>query len=89
MSGEINKRIKDIQTAASPEKMAAFAHDHLVKITPKDSGNAKSKTVLKKDEVHANYAYAKRLDENWSQQTKGKGLIQPTLDAVVGHIDKI
>ena len=89
MSGEINRRIREIQANSSPEKMAAFAHDHLVKITPKDTGNAKNKTTLNKDEVHANYAYAKRLDENWSKQTKGKGLIQPTLDAVVGYIDKI
>lgn len=89
MSGEINKRIREIESKVAADKLANIAHDHLRKITPVDSGNARKKTTVSKDQVHADYAYAERLDKNWSPQTKGQGLIEPTLAAVQGYIDKI
>jgi hypothetical protein len=89
MSGEINTRIREIVTKADPLKMAKIAYDHLQKITPIDKGNARKQTKLDRDVVHADYAYAQRLDQNWSPQTKNKGLIQPTLEEVQKNIDNI
>ena len=54
------------------------------KITPKRSGNAKKRTVLKKNIILARYPYAERLDNGWSKQAP-KGMFDPT----VKHIRKI
>lgn len=54
------------------------------KITPKDTGNARRKTRLRKDEIQARYPYAERLDEGYSRQAP-KGMFEPTVD----HIKKV
>jgi hypothetical protein len=56
--------------------------------TPKRSGDAKKKTKLKGDTIHANYPYAKRLDEGWSKQAPN-GISEPTEKALDEHLDKI
>lgn len=53
------------------------AYDHFVSITPKDKGNARRNTQLKGSTIHANYAYAQRLDEGYSKQAP-KGMTEPT-----------
>lgn len=46
-------------------------------LTPKLTGNARSRTQLRSKEIVADYPYAQRLDDNWSTQTKGQGIVAP------------
>jgi len=47
------------------------------RLTPIDSGNARNRTILTQNEIQADYPYAQRLDNNWSKQTKGQGIVAP------------
>ncbi|CAB4153401.1 hypothetical protein UFOVP623_22 [uncultured Caudovirales phage] len=53
------------------------AFNEFVKETPIRSGNARRNTKLVGDEIRANYPYAKRLDEGYSQQSPD-GMVKPT-----------
>ena len=45
-------------------------------------GNARRRTELKRDEIHANYPYAYRLDkERWSTQAPN-GMSKPTIEYI-------
>lgn len=63
------------------------AHKFLKKETPIDSGNARKKTKLRGDTIKSDYAYAKRLDEGWSNQAP-KGFTEPTIKEIDRLIDK-
>jgi len=52
-------------------------HRYFVSITPIDTGNARRSTTLSGKTIHANYPYAKRLDEGWSKQAP-TGMVKPT-----------
>lgn len=58
------------------------------KNTPKKTGNAKRKTTLKKDTIHANYDYAQPLDDGWSKK-KPQGMSKPTIDYIKKRLRKI
>jgi hypothetical protein len=70
------------------DKVPQQAYNFWVKNTPKDTGNARRKTRLKKDTIEANYAYAERLDTGWSKQAPD-GMSKPTEQFVKDRIDKI
>lgn len=53
------------------------AHDKYVELTPRRSGNARSKTVLKNQTIEANYPYAERLDQGWSKIQAPQGMTVP------------
>lgn len=53
--------------------------DYFKDITPKATGNARSKTSTKDNVIKGDYAYAGRLDEGYSRQAP-KGMSDPTLD---------
>lgn len=53
-------------------------HRAWTKVTPKDTGNARNRTVLVNNTIEARYPYAKRLDQGWSKQSP-QGMYQPTL----------
>lgn len=55
------------------------AHQQFVELTPKDTGNARSKTKLNRNVIEADYAYAKRLDKGYSKQSP-KGMTAPLRD---------
>jgi hypothetical protein len=44
------------------------AHAEFVSLTPRRSGNAQRNTRLVNNVIHADYAYAQRLDTGWSSQ---------------------
>lgn len=87
MANEIMKRLDKIQQVANPTKLAKEAYNYFVSITPIDSGNARRNTTLQGDEIHANYPYAKRLDQGWSEQAP-KGMTKPTEKFVSAYIRK-
>lgn len=86
--GDILKRFKEIEQAANPQAMAQVAFKTWVKYTPIDTGNARSKTRLNGTEIHADYAYAVRLDNGWSKQFKGQGMTKPTLAELKKYVQK-
>lgn len=45
-------------------------------LTPIRSGNARRRTTLSGNTIEANYPYAQRLDEGWSNQAP-RGIIRP------------
>ena len=49
--------------------------------TPIRTGNARRKTRLKNKQIQANYPYAQRLDEGWSNQSPD-GMVKPTLEFI-------
>ena len=49
-----------------------------INVTPRRSGNAKSKTRYNSTEIVGDYAYAGRLDDGWSKQAP-EGMVDPTL----------
>lgn len=48
-------------------------------------GNARRKTVLRGNQIEANYPYAQRLEEGWSSQAP-KGMTEPTLEDVRKYV---
>lgn len=81
------KKLREIQVMLNSEKLAEEGAKFMKKITPIDTGNARRNTYHEGDTIHANYPYAKRLDEGWSKQNK-KGLIDPTIKHLQDLINK-
>lgn len=70
------------------QKLPREAYAFWVKETPIRSGNARKNTTLKGDTIHANYAYAQRLDEGYSRQAP-KGMVQPTVEFLQRRIAQL
>ena len=101
MSNEIQRRIMQIQKDAAADELAKVGYAAWIAKTPVGKpalwksgvapkgytpGNAKKKTSLKGNTIHANYAYATRLDNGWSKQFGGQGMSKPALDAVAAYV---
>lgn len=60
------------------ERLPERALEYFRAQTPMKTGNARRNTNLENgDTIHADYAYAQRLDEGWSQQAP-LGMTKPT-----------
>lgn len=53
-----------------------------------NGGNARRNTNLRGNTVTANYPYAQRLEDNWSPQTRGQGIIAPTEVAIQKEVNQ-
>jgi hypothetical protein len=87
MSGEIVKRINQLEKALDPNNLAREAYDYFKDITPVRSGNARRSTSLQGDEIQADYAYAQRLDDGYSPQAP-RGMTKPTEKFIQEYIRK-
>ena len=87
MTGEIVKRINELEQALDPNKLAKDAYNYFKKETPIRSGNARSRTRLQGDEIQADYAYAQRLDSGYSSQSP-QGMTKPTEKFIQEYIRK-
>jgi hypothetical protein len=68
-----------------------FAQEAMKSYTPKafvNGGNARRNTNLRGNTVVADYPYAQRLEDNWSPQTRGQGIIAPTEAAIQREVDR-
>ena len=70
------------------DKVPAQAHTFFKAHTPIKTGNARSRTVLKKDTIVAAYPYAQPLDDGRSRQAPD-GMTKPTEAFVQRTTDKI
>lgn len=82
----ITDRLNKVLGTLNSKTIAVEAHKKFVSVTPIRSGNARRKTKLNNTTIDANYAYAQRLEDNYSEQTRGKGMIQPTLDHIRDYV---
>ena len=82
ISTNIAKKIAQLD--AVPGQAYTFFKAH----TPIRTGNARSRTVLKKDTIIAAYPYAQRLDDGYSRQAPD-GMTKPTEAFVQKTTDKI
>lgn len=79
-SSNLNRRLRRINEFA--RTLPRDMHEVFVRTTPIDTGNARSKTDLRGNEIQANYPYAVRLEkESWSRQAPN-GMSEPTIDWV-------
>lgn len=64
-----------------------IAYNHWIANTPKDQGNARDKTKLNGDIIHADYPYATYLDKGASRQAP-RGMSKPTSERVKQYTDQ-
>lgn len=83
-----SKRLAELDQFLDPVKIAAEGTRFLRSITPIRSGNARRNTIQVGSDIHAAYPYAVPLDQNHSKQTRGQGLIEPTLAHLEEYINQ-
>lgn len=71
MTASLDKIKRDLSTVPNE------VYNYWKSITPIRTGNARRKTKLKGDTIHANYPYAVPLDEGYSKQAP-KGMTKPS-----------
>jgi hypothetical protein len=81
-------RLNQIKAGLAPNKIIDEAYPVFVKNTPIDTGYARRHTTKNSSEIHANYPYAKRLDQGWSKQSP-RGMVEPTIQAIRSYIKKL
>ena len=86
VKNSITPSINNIQSKL--EGLAKQAYTEFVKQTPVRSGNARRRTKLQKNTIVADYPYARRLDEGYSQQSP-QGMSKPTEEFIKVQLDKI
>lgn len=69
------------------ESLPQDALKEFVKNTPRRSGNARRSTRLDKTTIVADYPYAQRLDEGYSQKSPD-GMTQPTQDWIEQEVNR-
>ncbi len=97
MSGEINRRLDQLNSLLKEDELADFAFKRFRSYTPIKTGNAFRNTTLRKNEIQTNYDYARVLDEGRGfrdGQMRGsvqapKGMTEPTVKDLLKHIEKI
>lgn len=86
MAGEINRRLIELSKDLDQRVLLDEAHKFFKDATPIDQGNAKRNTRKQgNDTVHADYAYATRLNKGWSNQARD-GMAKPTMDHLQKYI---
>ena len=68
-------------------KLAEIAFAKFKDVTPVDNGNAKRSTKLEGNEIIADYPYATRLENGYSEQAP-KGMSEPTIDFIRAYVYK-
>jgi hypothetical protein len=72
---DFRKKTQRMQT--SLQQLPKEAADHFRSITPIRSGNARRRTQLRGQTIAADYPYAERLDQGYSDQAP-QGMTEPT-----------
>ena len=89
MSGEINRRLDQLSKQLDQRKLLDEGYRVFKDVTPIDQGNAKRSTRKQgSDSIHADYAYAKRLNQGWSNQARD-GMAKPTVEHLQKYIKSV
>lgn len=101
MSNDIQRRLNQIKRDLTAEKLAEVAYDYFrdgkrvggvqgvgnFNGTPIVTGNARKNTKLAGEKISAQYPYAQRLDQGYSNQAPN-GMSAPTIEYIKKYIDK-
>lgn len=101
MGDKILRRLQEIEQIIDQDQLVQMAFDHFKKITPVGDparwksnpppgyrpGTARRNTKRNQDEIHADYAYAVRLNTGWSKQAPD-GMSKPTIEEIRRYIKK-
>jgi hypothetical protein len=87
MSGAFSLRVAEIKNILNANQMAKLALPTFLVNTPIKTGNARSHTSVRNDEIRADYAYATRLDDGYSKQ-RPNGMTRPTIKFLQDYIKK-
>jgi hypothetical protein len=89
MAGEFNRRLDQLSKELDQRKLLDEAYTVFKDVTPIDQGNAKRSTRKKgNDTIHADYAYAGRLNRGWSNQARD-GMAKPTIEHLQKYIKSV
>ena len=80
--------MKQLQKDITADQIIKAGYPVFVEHTPVKSGNAKRHTFKDATSIHADYAYAKRLDNGWSKQSPG-GMTKPAIVAMRDYVQKV
>lgn len=83
---EFEQLVDDLE--GIPTNLIKLGGDYFKSITPVRSGNARRRTSTYGDTIHADYPYAQRLDQGYSNQAP-KGMSEPTIDYIDRELDRI
>lgn len=83
---QFNRQMAEAKAAL--DDLPEFAEKTMKEKTPYREGNARRNTNLQGNTVVADYPYAQRLEDNYSSQTKGKGIIGPTEKAIQDEVNR-
>lgn len=76
--------------ASAVQEIAQATHQALVHHTPIDTGNARRnwRTQVRRDGFTSEnrVPYIERLENNWSKQTRGRGIVRPALNSIKGKL---
>ena len=78
-------RLNFINKEITNKKLIDVGYPVFLKNTPVRSGYARRHTLRDDDEIKAEYPYAKKLDQGYSQQSP-KGMVNPTITAIRQYI---
>lgn len=99
---KINDRLNKVLEVLDDRNISKVAYDAYKDFTPVGDpnrwkskraprgyrpGNARRKTVLRGNEIQANYPYAQRLEEGWSSQAPD-GMTEPTIESIRDYVYK-
>jgi hypothetical protein len=88
MVNKITQAIEQIQKDLDPVLVARLAYPVFYKNTPRRSGNARNNTKLNKNTIQADYPYAQRLDQGYSDQSPN-GMTEPTAKWFENYVKKV
>lgn len=86
---QFNKQMSKALNAL--DDLPEFAETTMKAFTPIAAvrgGNARRNTNLQGNTITADYPYAQRLEDNWSPQTRGRGIIAPTEAAIQREVER-
>lgn len=82
----IADRLNRITHTLNSNQLTQVAYTAFVANTPIKTGNARRNTRIQGNSIKADYPYAQRLEDNYSPQTKGQGIVNPTLQALRDYV---
>ena len=83
----ISKKLNVTIQTLNDHKLARVAYEKFKDVTPVDKGNARRNTKLAGNEIVADYAYATRLENGYSDQAP-EGMSKPTIDFIRAYVYK-
>tara|TARA_R110000868_G_scaffold372176_1_gene635995 strand:+ start:487 stop:765 length:279 start_codon:yes stop_codon:yes gene_type:complete len=83
----INKKLNKVIKTLNDDKLAKVGYTKFVSVTPVDNGNARRNTKLEGNEIVADYPYATKLENGYSNQAP-KGMTEPTIEFIRQYVYK-